>query len=361
MSFDFRQIRGAEDSKQGNFSALCTYLVMRCYADAKPVEGKGGDEGLDTFVGDFDGELRAFQHKYFLDRIGTVQRRQIRASLDQVLRHHKVAEWTLMIPKDLTPAEIRWFEDLRAKYPGVRLDWWGKTKLQERLAANPDLAASSQPRPEIVVVLLGKEGSIDEASAERVAEALSRQVVSAGRTPSPSDAFLSAAIDLKNRPRLRILVLGPGESGGDLWKKRCEVRDRLRQLGHAVYFGEDVISPEVLRSSGLNLTVAEYLQAKACDYVLCLMASPGSIGEVHDFAKDRAIACKMMVCVDTMHRNGYSAQGVLQIFEGYNGKLDWYKSPGDLCDCHLASRILEQVNNVANAMHWELAMGGKGP
>lgn len=65
----FRDIRGPADSKQENFSRLCSRLILNVYDGAKPVDGKGGDEGIDSFVGDFDGAIKVFQHKYFLDRL----------------------------------------------------------------------------------------------------------------------------------------------------------------------------------------------------------------------------------------------------------------------------------------------------
>jgi hypothetical protein len=84
------------------------------------------------------------------------------------------------------------------------------------------------------------------------------------------------------------------------------------------------------------------------------MVSPGAIGEVHDFAKTRHLACKMMVCVDEQHKDGYSAGGALRIFEGLNGKLDWFKAPQDLTECHLATRVLRQVEKAREAKCWEL-------
>lgn len=172
-----------------------------------------------------------------------------------------------------------------------------------------------------------------------------------------TEALIAIASLVKRGVRLKILVLGPGESGGDIYKKRCEMRELLIRLGHEVHFCEEVWTPENLERSGLNLAVAEYVQALAYDYIVCLMASPGSIGEVHDLAKVKKIAAKMMICVDGKHREGYSAKGVLRIFEGYNGKLDWFLYPNDIMECHLSKRVVEQIQKVAERKQWELAMG----
>ena len=98
MTFDFRDIRGPLDSKQDTFSSLCSRLIMRLLPTAKPVDGSGGDEGIDTFVGTFNGSCAVYQHKYFPDRLGPAQRKQVKNSLAQALNHHDVQSWTLMLP-----------------------------------------------------------------------------------------------------------------------------------------------------------------------------------------------------------------------------------------------------------------------
>lgn len=169
--------------------------------------------------------------------------------------------------------------------------------------------------------------------------------------------MIERAAAIARRALLRIVIFGPGASGGALYDKRCQIREKLRQLGHHAEFCEDVWDRDSLRASGLNLSTAELIQARSYDYVICLMASPGSIGEVHDFAKDKSIARKMMVCVDAAHKQGYSAAGVLRICAGLNGKIDWFSDPNDLKECHLAGRVVEQITFVAEAKQWELLNG----
>jgi len=172
----------------------------------------------------------------------------------------------------------------------------------------------------------------------------------------PEDVVSSVLREIDNRIRLRVMILGPGKEGGKIYEKRCEIRERIKSLGHVADFCEDVWKPRVLASSGLNLAVAEFLQARAYDYIVCLMDSPGAIGEVHDFARDKKIAHKMLICLDKKHKKGYSAQGVIRIFEGRNGKMDWFKNPTDLTSCHLAGRVTTQIKKLAEAEQWELAV-----
>jgi len=244
MAFDFYRITGPEDSKQENFSALCSCLLARLFPDVKAVEGRGGDEGLDSFIGDFNGACHVFQHKYFFEKMGPVQRKQVVRSLDQALKRHHVYKWTLMVPKDLTPSETRWFQGLVRKYPGVEIELWGKAKLQELLAAHTDIVAAFQPayRP-LVLVLTGKDGEFPSLTADQIAAALVSHATL--RVPTGADVVpltFAAAHDLRARPNLKVLVWGPGPSGDALYKKRCEIRDRLKALGHDADFSEDKLS-----------------------------------------------------------------------------------------------------------------------
>jgi hypothetical protein len=175
--------------------------------------------------------------------------------------------------------------------------------------------------------------------------------------PIPRAVLDAQAMDLVAKVRLSILIWGPGRSGGALYVKRCDIRDLLMEEGHDVHFSEEVWTPETLIRSGLNVSVAEFIQATKVDYIICLMTSPGPIGEVHDFARNKKIAAKMMICIDSCHKRGYNAKGVIRIFEGYNGKVDWFKNPKDIRDCHLATRIIDHVRKVAEAKQWELAIG----
>lgn len=177
-----------------------------------------------------------------------------------------------------------------------------------------------------------------------------------------SDANLAPSVTLiatniRRHSVVKVVIFGPGPSGGDIYVKRCEVRTKITELGHQADFCEDIWKPKDLQASGLNLGVAELITLKGYDYIVCLMSSPGSVGEVHDFAHSRQFAGKMMVCIDGKHQAGYSAQSVLRIFEGCNGRLDWFNYPEDIVNCHLATRILNQIQRVSEFKQWVIATG----
>lgn len=110
------------------FEELCTQLVLSEYPEAKPIGGSG-DEGVDAFVGDFGGKIKVFQSKYFIGRLNSSRRTEIKNSLKRACDKHCVQEWVLCIPIDFTPKEQRWFENLKKSYENIAIDYWGKSKL----------------------------------------------------------------------------------------------------------------------------------------------------------------------------------------------------------------------------------------
>jgi hypothetical protein len=219
LTFDFQQITGAEDSKQGNFSSLCSRLILVLHPEAKAVDGRGGDEGLDTFVGQFNGELHAFQHKYFLEKFGAAQKRQILSSIETVDTHHNVKTWTLMVPRDLNPAEIKWFATLQNKYLKIQTDWWGKTKLQALLADHPVIRRDFEPNPNVIVYVIQKAVDMKTASDQDLADALSNSAgLSSALTSVEAiqNVLIAAAKDLKRRTTLSRLSWN--------WRERSSVK-----------------------------------------------------------------------------------------------------------------------------------------
>lgn len=355
MIFNFKEITGLKDSKQENFEELCSRLIINSYPDGKPVEGKGGDEGVDSFVGIFNGECRVYQCKYFIEKIGSAQRRQIEKSLKRAISSHKLKSWTLMVPKNLTPSEIKWFQALQKKNGSLKMDWWGETKLQDQISKFSSLIRDFQPRQSTTNIFLNGKIDINNSDREEILRVIQQALNLNTNDQTLNSALTSTAESILSASKLNIVIWGPGIGGGELYKKRCQVKENLISLGHKAFFPEDQIN-EGVSKSGLNLTVDELISALDVDYIVCLMGSPGSIGEVHDFGKKKKIASKMMICIDQLHSQGYSATGLIPIFQGHNGQVIWFESPKDLKECHLATKILSQINNVYQAKQWELAV-----
>jgi hypothetical protein len=376
MQIDYRQISGPKGSKADNFALMCTCLILEEWPEANPVEGKGGDESLDTYIGEIDGELKAFQFKYFCDRIRKSQRAQIKNSLKTALSHHSLLSWTLVLPIDMNLPEQRWFHDLYESHAPLQMAWWGETKLRNLLSAHPEIATDFfepsdapvfrdmiQKQDEVIRMLNVFEDDLSniEKNISKLAESIDPilQIVPNQPTEEHEKLKTLTAQSLIARSPLSVLIWGPGEQGDkDLYGKRVQIRDKLRELGHDAEFSEDLITPDVIGVGGINLSVAELLQAREYEYIVSIMGSPGSIGEVHDFCHNPEIAHKMTICINEEHLSGYSAQGVLRIFEGNHGRIEKFKFPDDITGCHLLTRVVNQVTKCAEAKQDQIARSG---
>ncbi len=82
---DFYQISGPKSSKQDNFQEMCSQLVLREYPEAKPIDGIGGDAGLDIYKRISPSKpIVVWQAKLFYDRIKQSQKSQIQDSFSRV-------------------------------------------------------------------------------------------------------------------------------------------------------------------------------------------------------------------------------------------------------------------------------------
>lgn len=150
---DFHKISGPKSSKQDNFQELCSQLVLREYPEAKPIEGVGGDAGLDIYEGVSPSKPKVvWQAKLFYDPIKQPQKRQIRDSFSRVANKPGLVRWILCLPRNLNPSEEEWLQGLKNLYPRlgkrsslVFIEWWGETKLRELLLRNPDIAIEFFP------------------------------------------------------------------------------------------------------------------------------------------------------------------------------------------------------------------------
>jgi hypothetical protein len=349
MSFNFQQITGPENSKRRNFLRLCKELILQSFPGIKLLEVAMDDEEIYLFIGLADGINRAFQCLYVLEGISTTKRLRLEEVLTEIISIHGVQRWLLIIPKDVDSSEATWLEQIREKYGLHETNCWGASKLRELIAQIPAMMREFQPQ-----ILVGEDFIGVAHSGSEIPLNMSETL---GFESPPRDILLSAVEDIRNRARIRVLILGPGPGGGDIYVKRGQIRERIQRLGHDADFCEDVWSSDTLAASGLNLAVAEFIQAMGYDYIVCLMTSPGSIGEFHDFATHRKLACMMMTCIDRAHKEGYSAQGVVRIYEGLNGKLFWFDYPADIDGCNVATHILDQVQKVAEKKQWFLSTG----
>ncbi len=126
------------DYSPSQVEGLVAAWLTRVVAGAQRVDGAGGDDGADVRA-PVDGGVRVFEIKSFYRRLTVGNKRQISRSLaNAVQRQPDMVRWTLVLPLDLTPAEIKWFEQTLAASVQVDIDCIGRTALEAGLNAHSD-------------------------------------------------------------------------------------------------------------------------------------------------------------------------------------------------------------------------------
>ncbi|MBP6602832.1 MAG: hypothetical protein KA250_13560 [Verrucomicrobiales bacterium] len=128
-----------------------------------------------------------------------------------------------------------------------------------------------------------------------------------------ADATLPAIQEILDRAAktpVSILVWGPDPDGANsVAAVRKELRRRLRKDGHAAYYSEELYD----KTSKHSPRIQQIAQAQKFDLVLSVPDSPGSIGEVHDFAGDRRVSAKMLIFINVDYLEGYSAKSLIAL------------------------------------------------
>ncbi|HYH98771.1 hypothetical protein [Hyalangium sp.] len=144
---DLRVLRDlwTEDGARVVFAHLVNRCVASIHPLARQVRPDPGDEGIDTFVGEFKGELRVWQAKYFCEGVGDSQQKQIRQSwkkCSESPHFTNLVQWTLCIPTALSIKEEEWWQKWR-KQQSVKakcqIDLWSVDDFVA-FSSNPKLA-----------------------------------------------------------------------------------------------------------------------------------------------------------------------------------------------------------------------------
>jgi hypothetical protein len=154
---------------------------------------------------------------------------------------------------------------------------------------------------------------------------------------------------------LMILVWGPGPSKPDLYNKRVQIRNALREQGMAAFFSEDLMETKPADESQKGI---EFLQATAADLVVVMAVSYGSIGEVHDFSDYQVINAKMLIFIDDAAADWYSYQGALTELKTLYNNVYKFHSPDDITSCHLKTIILEKLR-VMQMLKWRATVNAQ--
>ena len=175
------------------------------------------------------------------------------------------------------------------------------------------------------------------------------------------EAFLSTA----SRTPLVIMLWGPRRRTRAWSFKRQEIRDKLEQLGHTVFFSEELGLP----ATALTKKPVEFLQSETTDLVIALQPSYGTVGAVQHFVEHRVIDSKMLLFIDETapDRNLYD-RALIELKNLYNN-VDTYRSPEDVVGDNLVQKIAAKVSAVQLVKHraiqrargWGLKLEDLGP
>ena len=166
-------IRWDELGKE-KYEDMVSVLLSRLCSDAQRIDGKGGDGGRDVqIVNKQTGQIIiAFELKSFTGRMADSQRQQVVRSLNRVSALEP-PRWILVVPIDPTPGELSWFRRLGEGYP-FPIEWRGKTWLDEKMAAFPDIQRYFMEGANDEVVRLLRELREEQAKVTNVNEAVER-------------------------------------------------------------------------------------------------------------------------------------------------------------------------------------------
>lgn len=135
-------------------------------SDVRPVDGRGGDDGIDVDVVEPDGRRVIYQLKYFpegFDGKHNGRRQQIKKSLNKALANHP-DEWVLVAPCKPTRQGYAYLDRLRKEHPDVALTFIGSGQL--------DTLQWCAGHQGVVTALLHRPTLLSEAAIVRQEEAV---------------------------------------------------------------------------------------------------------------------------------------------------------------------------------------------
>jgi hypothetical protein len=152
-----------------------------------------------------------------------------------------------------------------------------------------------------------------------------------------SDDSFEAVVEQRRRQTLAriaavpvsILIWGPAPTAETLVARtRRELRRALESDGHLVRYSEELYDP----MSEFSLLAQQVADVEAHDITFSLPDSPGSIAEIHDFARIPGVANRIVTFLDCRKNDGYSNTTLLQLQSTATSRIQLYQNC-DLPNC----------------------------
>ncbi|MFS0733842.1 hypothetical protein ABC304_17800 [Microbacterium sp. 1P10UB] len=137
---------GSDDGGRVVFHRMLSALVGVEYPTATDIRADPGDWGMDVMAGSLVDSILIWQSKYFYDKIGDSQKRQIRESFASAMAHavkhgYRVDAWTLCVACEVSAPEKKWWDtkvrEWSKEHPHVQFDLWDAPRLRRKLIS-PD-------------------------------------------------------------------------------------------------------------------------------------------------------------------------------------------------------------------------------
>lgn len=137
-----------------------------------------------------------------------------------------------------------------------------------------------------------------------------------------------------------VLIWGPNPlSDSAIAKTRVALRAELRSLGHLAVFSEEIITEDAI-----SLRMQQLAHAQQFDLIVSIPYTPGSIGEIHDFASDSRVNSKLLVCLNSEFMGGYSNQSLMSLRSVLTYEIITYNGHEELSIIH--NLVIEHVHRI---------------
>jgi hypothetical protein len=155
------------------------------------------------------------------------------------------------------------------------------------------------------------------------------------------DRRRAAVLESVNRIPIAALIWGPSPAAGTpAADARVQLHDELILKGHLAQYSEDLID----HTSPHSIQVQQLSHVEASDIVFSIPDSPGSIAEIHDFAKLPLIGQKIVTFLDQRWNNGYANRSLIELASRVTSAIELY-DPADSPKC-IISKALELIEKL---------------
>lgn len=151
---------------------------------------------------------------------------------------------------------------------------------------------------------------------------------------------IMALENISNVP-ISTLIWGPSPSSTSCTANiRKLLKDELTQKGHYAKYSEELFDPTSAHSNFAQ----QVAQAEAFDIIFSIPDSPGSIAEIHDFARIPYLSNKIITFLDKRWNDGYSNQALLALESNISCRVQLYE------DSNMSDFILSQAHKYVKTL-----------